>query len=235
MNYAFFPGGNGLYRGVEVNEFPKIDMLLLGSDFGCLGALVEGREERELWTTDERGGPTWKGLRDLFREVGIDRERCFFTNAWPLLHLPLKNGKESNDDPPIDIWRRNELLTVRCIAFFQSTLKLIKPSMVVALGKGPTVFLGDAFPDELKEWSFKRGRSLNSIRWQRDLDELFMKRIPVEGSPVGRHLVCVAIHHPSKFTLHKENRREKYRGSGGRIKLLQEAMKEARIPRSDPK
>lgn len=224
MNYAFFPGGNGLFHGIEVKEFPKIRILVLGSDFACSTKHVDEWNRLLNTRSDERDGPTWTPMLDEFGQTPIIPDECFFTNAWPFLHLPLEGGRESSDNPPIDLWRGDEDFMRRCVAYFRFTLRVVKPTLVVALGKGPALFLGEVWPRELTKWKFPADRKLERIQWS-DLDRLWVETIPFEG----RSLRCVAVNHPSKSRLNAKHRTAPYKDLDGEIRLLIDAAQSVGI------
>jgi len=171
MNYGFFPGGNGLFRGEEANEFPFGGTLILGLNYGGYGGFIDDVTEA-LWTTDERNGATWKGLRHILPESGIDLGKCFFTNAWPFLH----KGKKNVASPGKWLNKKNTKLTQECGAFFKKTFLLMRPSLVVTLGWGAAEFLrrvspANFGPTELGKfsdnWALRSGEAvyeLESVR-----------------------------------------------------------------------
>jgi hypothetical protein len=224
MNYAFFPGGNGLYRGIEVMEFPKVRTIILGSDFACSTKHVDGENRLLIKKSDERNGATWTPMLDALAKTPIRRDECFFTNAWPFLHLPLKDGRASNDNPPIDLWRSDDTFMQRCIDYFRSTLKIVRPSLIVALGKGPALFLGEAWPDQLRDWRFPAECKLGGVSWKH-LDRTFIGATEFDGLS----LQCVAVNHPSKSRLNARHRSNGYKGLEGEIKLLNDAARSAGI------
>jgi hypothetical protein len=237
MKYGFFPGGNGLFRGVDAAKFPALGALFLGSNYGCVSGFID--ERCELWTTDERNGRTWLGLRHLLCQTGINRDECFFTNAWPFLHFLSEDrkqkkggpridpcrpgGRESNDNPPINRWRRDDEFMTRCIDYFKFTVRTVKPKLIVALGKGPALFLGDVWPGELKEWHFTRRTSLSNVKFEQFAVLENRKIHSEEGHPT-----CCVISHPSRP--HNANKREgPYRGIDGEVRLLKQVAKNAGI------
>jgi hypothetical protein len=224
MNYAFFPGGNGLYKGVDAKTFPKIRTVILGSDFACSANYVDGQGRRIHSSGDERCGPTWTPMLNTLRQTPILPEECFFTNVWPVLHLPSKDGKKSNDNPPIDLWRRDDRFTRMCIDFFLFTVDIIQPKLIVALGKGPALFLGDTWPAQLKDWRFSSTSSIDKIRWV-DLDRTLIADV----SNKDGQFVNTAVNHPSKSRLNAKLRARQYRHPEGEVRLLTEAANRAGI------
>jgi len=224
MNYAFFPGGNGLYLGKEAREFPRTRTLILGSDFACLTRHVDDKNQLLIISCDERGGPTWKPMLDALRQTPILPEESFFTNAWPVMHLALDGERGSNDNPPIDFWRCNDSFMQRCIDYFRISLQVVKPKLIVALGKGPAVFLGEVWPVELKHWKFPSEYRLAEINWR-----LLDRKWIAETESEGRRIHCVAVNHPSKGRLNAKHRASPYKGLEGEVRLLNEAARQAGI------
>lgn len=224
MDYAFFPGGNGLRKGITVVDFPQIRTLVLGSDFGCSSKYVDELNRLLNKKRDERDGPTWTPMLTQLRQTPINPDECFFTNAWPVLHLPCENLRESNDNPPIDLWRRDDEFTQLCIRFFRFTLQVVRPDLIAALGKGPALFLGDVWPVQLRAWRFLGNHNLVDVNWKK-LDRMNI----AETSFDGHRVHCVALNHPSKARLNAKHRVPPYQGQEGEVRLLCEAASRAGI------
>lgn len=224
MDYAFFPGGNGLRDGINAKKFPLSGALILGSDFGCSTKFVTESGELVNKRSDERGGPTWKPMLELLFRASIDCNKCFYSNAWPFLHKPSDENGDSNDNPPVNIWLRDAELMDACKSFFWFTLKTMNPRFVIALGKGPAAFLGECWPNQLGFWRFNPERKWGTFSWG-DLDELFTGEVPFDGRPV----LCIAVTHPSKSRLNARHRRHPYQGIEGEVRLLAEAAGRAGI------
>ena len=126
MDHGFFPGGNGLHRGINATRLPIRGTLVLGSNFGRCSDFV--KDNGQLVRLDERGGRTWKPLLENFENSEINKEECFFTNALPFLH-------EGNSNlGPVEKWLKNPSLMDSCLTFFDETLKILQPKLIVALG-----------------------------------------------------------------------------------------------------
>jgi hypothetical protein len=203
MEKAFFPGGNGLFLGAEAVLLTG-GTLILGSNFGCVADYL--CEDGSLMRKDEtRSSATWKGLyRMLPPETGIRLESCFFTNAWPFLH----QGTTNETKGLIPIWLSDTSLMAKCLRFFQETLKIVRPRLVVGLGTGASAFLSCLWPDELREW---RGNSVISLD----------KKPIGEVEALGYRLVCTAITHPSHTNSWR--RTAPFQGTRGEIALLTSA------------
>lgn len=143
MDYGAFPGGNGLYDGIQA-RVPIRGTLILGSNFGLRSEFVG--VDGKLVKLDERGGRTWTPLLKILKCSQINKEDFFFTNAWPFLH-----HRKSNLGP-VDKWLNNAALMKICRPFFKQTLKTLRPKLIVALGKGPAAFLGHFWPESLGKW-----------------------------------------------------------------------------------
>ena len=201
MTHGFFPGGNGLWQGVHAIQLPVRGVLVLGSNFGSLGNFVN--ETGELVVLDERENTTWRPLRKILEDSGIDVEECFFTNAWPFLH----HG-DSNLARDIANWLGDPGLMDSCVSFFKVTLAKIMPRMIIALGKGPAAFLGSIWPEQIGQW---QGYKISA------LDDLPMAAVRVGD----KDAICVAITHPSMRNAWR--RRPPYQGRIGEVQLLIEA------------
>ncbi|HEY4357449.1 MAG TPA: uracil-DNA glycosylase family protein [Acidobacteriaceae bacterium] len=203
MNYGFFPGGDGLYDPLAARTGP-LTTIILGSNFGCETGFID--DQGNLLITDERGNATWRPLLKRLRAAQIDPHECFFTNAWPFLHLGDGNLG------PVESWLRDPALMSSCMAFFEQTVNLIGPKLIIALGTGPAAFLGNLWKERVAIWS---KYSIDS------LDELPLAIISLPSNP----LVCVAITHPSMPNAWR--RREPYKHEAGEIKLLIEARRKS--------
>lgn len=232
MDYAFFPGGNGLFDGIDGN-ISRVTTLVLGSDFGCDSKFID--QYGQLLARDERdSSPTWSskgGLKKTFRgavtnsltpTATIDLRECFFANAWPFLHIG-----ESNDDPSIEEWLQDDVLMSKCLSFFvDETLPIIKPKIIIALGKGPAVFLSRIWPEELKHWSLNERTAWNDLTFAK-LDRLFLERVKY----AERIAYCVVLTHRSKAHLNARFRKQPYSGLDGEIRLLDHVADRAGLNR----
>jgi len=201
MTHAFFPGGNGLYEGVDAVRMPVGGTLVLGSNFGCRSGFIN--DEGQLLVLDERNNRTWSPLRDNLRDSGIKAEECFFTNAWPFLH-----EGDSNLGGMIGDWLRNPPLMKTCIRFFEYTQATLQPKLIVALGTGPAAFLSHVWPGTLGLW---KACAISC------LDDLPMAAVRFQDRPV----LCVATTHPSMPNSWR--RRPPYQHRAGELQLLTEA------------
>lgn len=200
MTYAFFLGGNGLYEGVNATFIPVGGTPILGSNFGCVSGFIDS--QGELLVRDERDNPTWKPLLEILDRSGIKREKCFFTNAWPVLHIGGGNLG------PVGEWLEDFTLIDSCVRFFKDTLAIMQPSLIVALGAGPAAFLSHVWPKDLSPW---RAYTIEG------LDDLPIAMVDCDGQTA----VCVAITHPSMPNAW--HRRPPYQHRDGEIRLLSEA------------
>jgi uracil-DNA glycosylase len=204
MNYAFFPGGAGLYKGAQASRFPTNGILILGSNFGSINDFMN--ELGELRRTDERAGRTWTGLLKLLNQSGIDADNCFFTNAWPFLH-----DGPGNLNAYVGKWLKNENLMRECVQFFRFTLNAMQPKLIVALGTGPAAFLSYIWPGKLNHWK--------GYQWSN------IEKGPLVEVSVG--VVCVSITHPSMPN--RRHRCNEYNTFAGEVELLKKAVRIARI------
>ena len=199
MDYGAFPGGNGLYDGIQA-RVPIRGTLILGSNFGLRSEFVG--VDGKLVKLDERGGRTWTPLLKILKCSQINKEDCFFTNAWPFLH----HGKSNLG--PVNKWLKDPALMEMCLPFFKQTLKTLRPKLIVALGKGPAAFLGHFWPESLGKW---KGYAITC------LDDLPMKTVRF----LDQEAVYVAITHPS--LPNARFRRPPYQYRVGEVRLLSKA------------
>jgi hypothetical protein len=138
---AFFPGGDGLWKGNGIIEstLPIGGVLFLGSDWGDNDSYDEDGES-------EADGRTLGGLLKILRQIEIPLDQIFFTNAWPCLRA----GRRSVGG--IAPGAKDREFTSRCKAFFLHTLELMRPKLVVPLGTLPTSFIASLTPEEPSPW-----------------------------------------------------------------------------------
>jgi len=176
---SFFPGGYGLWRP-QVNRplpaWPLGGVMILGHDFhserGYRKSLARGREVETQ--------PTWRNLLALLSRAGIDRNDCFFTNAF----MGLRRGHATTGIFP---GARDSLFVARCREFLGDQIAAQQPRLIITLGKWVPSLLAPLSP-ELRVW--------------RDLTRF--KPIDVVG-PVQRavsfrrveNVAVVALMHPS--------------------------------------
>jgi uracil-DNA glycosylase len=205
MKHGFFPGGNGLYEGDKASQFPIRGTLILGSNFGSVEDFVypEGKLKRE----DERGNPTWRSLLKSLNGAKIEKNECFFTNAWPFLHAGARNTETK-----VEAWLRNADLMAACTEFFRYTCATMQPKLIVTLGKGPAAFLSYMWPEELAPWRKCKLKSL---------DDLPKARVAFQEQSI----ICVGITHPS--IPNARQRKAPYQYSSGETQLLMEAREES--------
>lgn len=211
MEKAFFPGGNGLFRG-STASIPDEGTLILGSNFGCVADFVN-RDGSLVRPDETQTSNTWKGLyRMLPPQTKVKLDKCFFTNAWPFLH-----EGESNETNGLTLdWIADNSLMKKCVWFFKETLSIVQPRLIVALGPGSAAFLSHPWPKELRVWA---GHSVAS-----------MDEEPIaEAKLGGRCVICTAITHPSHSNSWR--RRPPYQGTEGEVRLLSEAACRAHIGR----
>jgi hypothetical protein len=220
MEKAFFPGGNGLFKGSMANV-PVKGTLILGSNFGCIADFV--RENGTLVRTDETdASKTWVGrkpgfgLKTMFARTPIRLEECFFTNAWPFLH----EGSSNNASKLIKQWLGDESLMNDCIEFFKTSVSKVKPKLVVALGPSAAAFISKVWTHRFAEWG---GCNIDS-----------MDRKPVDTVLFeSESIVCAAVTHPSAHDLNAMKRAEPFKSLSnsidGEVRLLIRAANEAGI------
>jgi len=209
MQRAFFPGGNGLFHGSN-GCLPVNGTVVLGSNLGSLADYLNA--DGTLKRQDEtQTSPTWRGLYRMLRpRTGIQLEQCFFTNAWPFLH----QGNSNETKGLISAWLVDRTLMNKCLNFFERSVSVIRPKLVVALGTGAPAFLSHLWPDKLRAW---RANSIAAI-----------DRLPIEVIDFeGRHVVCTAITHPSHSN--SWQRRPPFNGVQGEIDIVHQAAVRAGI------
>ena len=122
---AFFPGGHGLWRGVEPhgalpNWFPENSVMFVGHNFDSLRA-YEQSLKRGIESVE---GTTWRKLRTYVALAGFALGDCFFTNA--LMGLQ-PNGA-------LGALKTTDRFRFECREFLPEQIDTVRPRAVVALG-----------------------------------------------------------------------------------------------------
>lgn len=122
---AFFPGGIGLWRGLEPHGaaplcFPPRPIMILGHNFDK----VAGLEASWLRGIERMNGATWLILQRYLDSASVDRSKCFFTNVFVGLQ-PVKSAGKMKAD---------EEYYAQCRAFLQQQIARVKPRLVATLG-----------------------------------------------------------------------------------------------------
>lgn len=145
---------------------------------------------------------------------GADLTDCFFTNAWPCLHISTRNTLGEL----ISQWLANPNLMRECAKFFARTCADLKPSMIVALGPGPAAFIATVWPRQLKQWKS------NNIK---GIDSLPIGVVQIEG--VTHRTVCTSVVHPCYQHINAKHRKVPYQYAAGEIQLVKEADAQRRL------
>jgi hypothetical protein len=121
---AFFPGGFGLWRGLEnmgplPTLFPDTPIMFVGHNFDSIRAF-----DRAFENGGEAGGEFWRRLLCMLAAADVLPERCFFTNAL----MGLKPGSATGSMPSVRGYRD------QCALFLQKQIEIVRPVAIVALG-----------------------------------------------------------------------------------------------------
>jgi hypothetical protein len=122
---AFFPGGIGLWRGLEKHGpipsyFPSCPVMILGHNFDK----VAGLEASCKRGVELMNGSTWRILRRYLEAANVDKSDCFFTNVFVGLQ-PIRSLGEMVAD---------EDYKKQCRTFLHKQISRIKPRLVATIG-----------------------------------------------------------------------------------------------------
>jgi uracil-DNA glycosylase family 4 len=122
---AFFPGGVGLWRGLEPHGdvpfyFPQSPIMVLGHNFGTVKQL----ERSWACGIEPMNGLTWRILRRYLEKANICKTDCFFANVFVGLQPIRSKGEMAG----------SEEYKSQCRAFLNTQIKRVKPCIVVILG-----------------------------------------------------------------------------------------------------
>jgi len=128
---AFFPGGRGLFNGVDQAVLPARPILLFGQDFDTFAGY-----EASCLAGHEGDSPTWRGVDELFRQYDIPPESAFFTNI--IMGGRADSSTNSGPSPAF----LDSAFIARCVDFALYQIRVMQPSVVVTLGVIPSLLLG---------------------------------------------------------------------------------------------
>jgi hypothetical protein len=216
---GFFPGGDGLWK--EPGRCDPLDLsprsiMVVGSTFGCLKYFEELLQKKPLAEENCRTG-TWGPLLSL---LGNQKNRCFFTNAFPGLLI----GEENidNDLRPVDF---DPVFLGQCRHFFSKQVELIKPKAVLFLGKLSPFVLGEERLAELG-WLPFVNRKRGCISKFRSLDRSGKSFVPRSVWKGVRNEVGIALLlHPSNRGRNLPNRELKYPDADPEIPFLDDVLR----------
>lgn len=196
---AFFPGGKGLWKEEESDVFPTI--LILGQDFSTEKEYMRMMQNK----VNDINGSTWRNLRELFKEANVSLIDCFFSNVFMGLR---KTESMTGKFPGF----KNEDFVSRNIEFLLFQINVIKPKLIITLGKY-SAELVSKLSDDLNSW-----RNYRALR-QPDIG--LKKDIKINGNI----LTCVALEHPSMRRSNVKRRRYKnFVGNEAEVRMLKDAL-----------
>jgi hypothetical protein len=196
---AFFPGGYGLFEGVT-QSFPVHPIMLVGQDFGT----------REYWNdvgiASESNQGTWSGLAGMLARARIDPCACFFTNV--LLGVRVE-GRIDGPSPGLAF----EPYVEACANYLVEQIRVVRPSVVVALGKIPSILLSRQFglTSALGPPSPNDARNPS---WHA-IDAAIEPFHPSSSSPGGVAFAFATSVHPDRYRINVRHRAWKSQGLKG--------------------
>jgi uracil-DNA glycosylase len=135
---GFFPGCTGFHN--NPSDIKNTFVMVVGQDFA-----TEEYHQKIGDKGEVDSNTTWRNLKTLLKDIRIDEDICFFTNAYIGLR---KNGKNTGQSPA----KKSPNFTQQCQKFFKEQLSVINPELVLILGKEPAKFVAQIFPDYFAEW-----------------------------------------------------------------------------------
>ncbi|HVW79041.1 MAG TPA: uracil-DNA glycosylase family protein [Alloacidobacterium sp.] len=148
---AFFPGGSGLWRGLENNgplptQFPDNPIMFVGHNFDSVRAF-----DKAFQNGGEVKSEFWKRLLAMLRAAEVSPESCFFTNAL----MGLKPGSATGSMPSVRGYRE------QCALFLQKQVDIVRPVAIVALGVKAEAFVSSLNQPWIKslhptDWHFRK-------------------------------------------------------------------------------
>jgi len=197
---AFFPGGLGVWNNSQHDKIPKI--LVLGQDFSTLKEYEKILSEN----SDDLSSPTWKNLINLFNQVGINLEDCFFSNAF----MGLRKTESMTGKFP---GYKDKNFVARNLNFLTFQIETIKPKVIITLGKFAADMLFNLAPNYLKAWDKYSALRLPDVGF---ITDVTFGEIKCD---------CVALEHPSMRNSNVKRRQYGgYVGSNAEVIILKKAL-----------
>lgn len=175
---GFFPGASGLGFGEKPLASRPIMVLGQDQDNQKGHKKSEGEEGGELYS------PTWKNMRKMFKDAGLDLGECYFTN----FIMGVRVAKRNTGPSPALAYPE---FMEACSTLFIQQLQAQQPRVIICLGMMPFKLLS------LVSFGL-RIRSIG-IDTFKELDARKMSVVPdvqFDALP-GQRLVVVTICHPS--------------------------------------
>jgi uracil-DNA glycosylase len=187
---SFFPGGSGSSIGAS-HPIPPGRVMLVGQDFGTLAYWSE------VGTDGESSQGTWSGLQRMLSRAEVVPEACFFTNV-------LLGVRESGPiDGPSPGLAFPEYVKA-CTSYLVEQVRIVRPSVVVALGSIPIVLLARKL-DLAASLSPPGPNESHNAGW-RDIDEVGIQFLPKVALPgVGSFAFATSVH-PDRHWLNWRHR-----------------------------
>ena len=206
---GFFPGCTGTIYSRE--DISGLSFMVLGQDFDT--------QANHKQINPEKGeidkNTTWRNLRKLLKEVGINEKECFFTNAYMGLRPDNnKDAKTKNTGKSPAAKKGAEAFSDQCIEFFKTQLQIVKPKVVLVLGKETAKFVANVFP-ECSKWADIK--TLNSF-YQEE------KAIAAEVTFNNRNIHFLFVIHPSLNNVNRSKIWGKEDGKEKEQELLKKSL-----------
>jgi hypothetical protein len=167
---AFFPGGSGLWRGLEPRGplpdlFPEVPVMFVGHNFDSIRAF-----DKAFDNGGEAGGEFWRRLLGILAGASLCPENCFFTNVL----MGLKPGSATGSMPSVPGYRD------QCAQFLRKQIEIVRPSAVVALGVNAERFVSRL------DWPWIR--SLHPTDWHFREKTTRQQRLKTQGALIAESL-----------------------------------------------
>lgn len=121
---GFFPICTGTIDGSM--DLSKLKVMVVGQDFGTKKDFDKKKIKEKGENIEKQS--TWKNLKPMLTNLGINPSECFYTNL--LLGL-----RKSESNVGISPALENEDYVNQCIEFFQKQIEAVNPKLIIFLGK----------------------------------------------------------------------------------------------------
>jgi hypothetical protein len=192
---AAFPGGTGLWRGLEPHgplplELPRTPYFILAHNFDS----VRSYQKSIVRGSEKLDSNFWSFLLLYCAGANVDPAECFITNALMGLQSQSAQGRLRGGGPQFE---------EQCLRFLEYEIAVTKPEVIIVLGEITTRFLRRV-NNPIPVVPVRHTSSFNYIRNDRKQVEL-EKQIDAIARVVGRGTSSVEI--PVRYRPQRERLR----------------------------
>ena len=172
---GFFPICTGTIDGST--DLSKLNIMIVGQDFGTKKDYDKKKIAEKGENIEKQS--TWKNLKPMLNNLGINPNECFYTNL--LLGL-----RTTDSNVGISPALENIDYVNQCIEFFQKQVEAIQPKLIIFLGKVTYAICAEKKTKKTE---------IDKLQYIKNIIELNKTR------PTYNNINCLYLIHPSFRTL----------------------------------